>query len=89
MLVISVMFMPFLLSARGCLAVLPFGNTHNTTGVRILPAVFSNFFGIKISDTNDLGVVVFRADSGDPFVLVLGYQIHIKKHSQKAYAVGK
>lgn len=66
----------FLLSARGFLAVLPFGNTHNTTGVRIHPALFFGILGIKISDTNDLGVIVFRADSGDPFVLVVGYFIH-------------
>jgi hypothetical protein len=71
----------FLLSARGCLADLPFGNTYNTTGVRIHPAIFFGILGIKISDTNYLGVVVFRTDSGNFFELVLGYQIHIKQHS--------
>lgn len=55
--------------------------THNTTGVRIHPAIFFVNLRIKISDTNDLGVVVFCTDSGNLFVLVLGYQIHIKQHS--------
>lgn len=81
----------FLLSGRLSVCLItayPCGNTNNTTGVRIHPALFFGNQRIKISDTNDLGVIVFRTDSGDPFVFVLGYQIHIKQHSQKVYAVG-
>ena len=74
------MFMSFLLSARGCLAVLPFGNTHNTTGVRILPAVFFGILRIKISDTNKISTVMLDTDLSDFFVFILGDELHSEEH---------